>query len=402
MKLVGLVTEYNPFHNGHLHHLTESLKATGADHSVAVMSGCFLQRGEIALLDKWTRAEMAVRSGVDLVVELPSLYAVASAETFAKGAILTLKALGCNSYCFGSEDGTLNELETTARALLEASDAFNGHLKSALKSGLSYPSAREEALQKSHGQSYTASSNNILGVEYLKASIQYAPALKPFTIPRIAAAYSETMLTGAISSATAIRHALLKQEGFSSIQATVPPWTYDALLKSAADASLTYQELLYPFIKYQLLTQSPETIARTHEVTEGLENKLTQCALTSSNLESLLQCAKSKRYTRTRLQRALINLLLNRQTDIIQPLLQLESVPYVRVLAFNQKGKAILRWANKQVDAPIMTNPNRFKHWSASATALFLEDVKATRLFRLVQGRPETDEDHRRSPIEVF
>ncbi len=403
MKLTGLITEYNPFHNGHLHHLKESIRITDASHTVAIMSGHFLQRGEIALCDKWSRAEAAVKSGVDLVFELPSVYACASAEHFARGAVMSLTAAGCDAFCFGSETGSLDGLYKTALALSNESPAFKARLKSHLKAGLSYPAAREIALGLPTENAPDYSSNNILGIEYLKAAIQTKSSMTPYTINRLTAAYHETELTGAISSATAIRRKLEQSEvDLSLVEPTVPAPSYDLISALGAEGLLTRQEQGYAFIKYQLLSEKKEELSAYHEFSEGLENRIFQCVLASHSLTELIDMTKTKRYTRTRIQRALMNMLLKRKSSDLTPLLFAEQVPYLRVLAFNQKGREILRTIKKNSTTPLLTNPSRFGQWTDERRRFFDEDVKSTNVYRLVQGSSLTGEDYTRQPIEVI
>lgn len=402
MKLTGLITEYNPFHNGHLHHLKESIKITEATHTVAVMSGHFLQRGEIALFDKWSRASTAVHAGVDLVVELPSVFACSSAEHFAKGALLTLNALGCNSFCFGSEEGTLAPLVSAAEHLTNESAAFKENLQSHLKAGLSYPSARQLALNSESHRDVTFSANNILGVEYLKAILSTKSEVKPYTIQRIVAHYAESQLTGHISSATAIRQSLLNPRfEWGSLKICLPENTWETLQTLSISNALTTQEQAFSLILYQLLSESIEDLSEYHEFSEGLHHRIFDKAKTAKSLEELLNAVKTKRYTRTRIQRGLMNLLLKRKSDSLLPLLKTETAPYLRVLAYNQKGREILRYVKKHSETPLMTNPSRFKAWTPERLQFFDADVKSTNIFRLIQGSHLVGEDYLRKPVEI-
>ena len=191
MNVLGIVTEYNPLHNGHIHHLKESLAVSSADAAVCVMSGNFVQRGEPAIVDKWIRAEIALNSGMDLVIELPAVYALSSAELFAFGAIKILDSLGfVSSICFGSETGVLEPLDAVAEILSNEPEEYKVFLKKFLEKGLSYPAARESALNEFFGADMAevvSSSNNILGIEYLKALKRLNSPIRAFTIRRIGA-----------------------------------------------------------------------------------------------------------------------------------------------------------------------------------------------------------------------
>lgn len=229
MNITGLIVEYNPFHNGHIYHLQKSLEKTNADASIAVMSGNFIQRGEPALFDKFSRAKAAVESGVDLVVELPSIYASQSAELFAKGSVALLNSLGCvNSICFGSEEGNINALYLIASILCLEPQEFKEKLSSYLSEGMLFPTARNKALfdyinspDFSFGDNFNnidlseerlndilSSSNNILGIEYIKQLISLKSEIKPFTIGRIHSEYNSEEISGNINSATAVRKKL--------------------------------------------------------------------------------------------------------------------------------------------------------------------------------------------------
>lgn len=402
MKLTGLITEYNPFHNGHLHHLEESKRVTEATHTVAVMSGHFLQRGEVALFDKWSRAKAAVLSGVDLVVELPSLYACASAEYFARGATLALNALQCDALCFGSEAGEINPIANIALALSQESDDFKTELKGHLKSGLSYPVARERALKSASPNDLPYTANNILGIEYLKALYWSKSSIKPYTIKRICAPYHAAELSGAISSATSIRKAI-HQSGatLADIAHAVPQHTFNVLIDYEQHYLFAKPESVYPYIRYQLLSESSADLSNTHELSVDLVCRLKLALKDASDLNSLILLAKSKHYTYTRIQRALTNLLLKRKTRDVLPRISETEAPYLRILAFNQKGRDIIRQVNKHSPVPFLNNPSRFKAWSKTRKDFFNADVQSTEIFHLVQGHRLSGEDYLRQPVEV-
>ena len=211
MKAVGLVTEYNPFHNGHLYHLNKAMELTGADISVAVMSGDFVQRGEPAVLDKYVRASMALNSGVNLVVELPVNYAVSSAESFASGALKVLNYIKADSIAFGSESGDIERLSKLAHVLCDNEDTLYREISKYTANGISYAAARQKVVEKLTDKDTAAiltSSNNILAVEYLKAIIKNNYAIKPYTIKRQGDSYNDTDIRSEYASATALRENL--------------------------------------------------------------------------------------------------------------------------------------------------------------------------------------------------
>ena len=234
MNITGLITEYNPFHLGHKYHLENSIKDTNCNGTVAIMSGNFIQRGFPALIDKYTRAEIAVKNGVDLVIELPLIYAISSAEGFSTGAIKVLNSLGVvNNIYFGSEHGSIDDLKLIAETLVREDDNFKNNLKKALNSGLPFHSARAKALIDSiptlHNHSILESSNNILGIEYIKSLLRTNSNIKPMTIKRAGANYNDEDVTTSFPSATSIRKALNDNKSLEDIKSSLPIYTYNKL-----------------------------------------------------------------------------------------------------------------------------------------------------------------------------
>lgn len=313
--ILGIVSEYNPFHNGHIRHLELSKQLTKTDFTVAVMSGNFVQRGDTALVDKWTRTEMALKSGIDLVIELPTVYAISSAENFADGAIKILNSLGVVDYLsFGSEIGEISPLNDVASILYKEPKEFSSLITAQLKSGLSYPRAREIALSQFFGTSkkYTEvlnNPNNILGVEYLKSIKKHRSHIKPLTIKRDYSDYNSNTVKNGIASATAIRTMLQNNK---NIHRVVPFQTYELLDeckqngKIITDLSVFEKEILYILRKMTL-----SEIAALPDVSEGLENRIKLAANTVNNLNDLISNIKTKRYTQSRIQRILLYALLN-------------------------------------------------------------------------------------------
>ena len=323
MKIVGLVVEYNPFHNGHLYHLNKSKEVTNATHSIAVMSGNFLQRGEPALFDKYTRAQIAVSNGVDLVVELPSLFACQSAEIFSHGAVTLLNSLNCiDSICFGSEEGDIQILYQIASILTNEPIQFKNILKAYLDEGLLFAVARSKALYdyissnnlldipEEKLNTILNSSNNILGIEYIKSLIRIKSNIKPYTITRIKSEYNSEIISSNICSATAIRKVLKDSFELSAISNVVPYHTLYAIENSIKKAfNPMFDEYYFDIIK-QIIVRDINNLNSYFDVTEGIENKIYKSVFTSNSLDSLQQDIKSKRYTLTRVKRILNNILL--------------------------------------------------------------------------------------------
>lgn len=342
--ILGIVSEYNPFHNGHIHHLEISKQLTKTDFTVAVMSGNFVQRGDTALVDKWTRTEMALKGGIDLVLELPTVYAISSAENFADGAVKILNSLGVVDYLsFGSEVGEISPLNDVASILYKEPKEFSSLISAQLKSGLSYPRAREIALSQFFGtsQKYTDilnNPNNILGVEYLKSIKKHRSHIKPLTIKRDYSDYNSKTVRNGIASATAIRTMI--QNG-KNPHRVVPFETYellDACLENGKvipDLSVFEKEIIY-ILRRMTLSE----IASLPDVSEGLENRIKLAVNSVNNLNDLISNIKTKRYTQSRIQRILLYALLNISQKDINASKRL--TPYIRVLGFNKHGKRII------------------------------------------------------------
>lgn len=380
MKVVGLVTEYNPFHNGHLHHLVASKKASGATHAIAVMSGHFLQRGEPAIMDKWTRAKNAVDAGVDLVIELPTLFSCSSAEYFAYGAVSLLKDLNIvDALCFGSETGSLNEMGVIANLLSAKDPELFSLIDAYLKKGVSYPSARAQALDHLLGHQFDFKPNNILGIEYMKAINLLDSPFEPVTIQRIQADYMSTELKGSIASATGIRKSIHKHAIEKTIR-FVPETTYESIL--SAKTNYIFPEHLGQMLLYKIRSMSEATIRNIHDVSEGLESRIKKAAETAYDYNSLVELILTKRYTKTRIQRILVKILLDISTDMLGQTGAAKPL-YARILAFNTKGQEILSRIRKTSDIPLVTNINRVDISSEAKDMLTL-DIKASNIYNLL------------------
>lgn len=397
MKILGLVTEYNPFHNGHLYHLNKSKEITGATHTIAVMSGNFLQRGEPALVHKWARAEMAVSSGVDLVLELPTIYACSTAELFALGSVSLLNQLNSVDYlCFGSESGNLRLLNDIAHIIVNSPKEYNENIKYFLNQGKSFPISRSLAINKylSKDTKFDAndlleikeilkSPNNILAIEYLKALIKIKSPIIPYTITRVKAGYHSLSIEDSIASATAIREHINNTSDLEAIKNVMPEASFQILEncfnENLGPVSTKDLELaLYSIIR----REDPENLKNFFDVSEGLENKLYSCSLTTDSIEDFYNCVKSKRYTLTRIQRICMHILLN-MTKVQVYNFGFNPPPYARILAFNSKGREILRLCNENSNIPIINKLSLFKPNSPSAKELLNLDIKATNVYTL-------------------
>ena len=397
MNLLGLVVEYNPFHNGHKYHLEKSKELAKATHTMAIMSGSFLQRGEPALLDKYTRAEIAVKNGVDLVVELPTLYSCQSAEIFSHGAIATLNSLNCvNSVCFG-EEGNIEILYTIAEILVKEPKDFKISLKKYLDEGLVFPIARSKSLydyinknnllnlKEDELQKVLNSSNNILGIEYIKSLIKLNSSIKPFTITRVASAYNSKDIESNICSATAIRNSLKNNTNLEIIKNVVPPSTFEEIENKINHNFNPVFDCDFYDILSSTIIRDYQNLNNYFEVNEGIENKIYSNIFTSKNLEELINSTKSKRYTMTKIKRTLNNILLGINKDDVMKVKDLFQIPYIRVLAFNNKGREIIKKIKNSSDIEIITKFSKISHVNDPLfDTLIKYDLKASNMYNMI------------------
>ncbi|MCA0753993.1 nucleotidyltransferase [Paenibacillus sp. N4] len=392
MRTVGLIVEYNPFHNGHLYHLQQSLKITESDAVVAVMSGHFLQRGEPALLDKWSRTRMALAGGCDLVIELPVAYATQAAEWFAFGAVSLLEATGVvDCFCFGTESGELEPLLAAAEAVARETPAFKTMLMQRLQTGISYPSAYSGAVadylavqgNRTAAEFPFAMPNHTLGLHYLLALRRIGGAMQPFTIAREKAQYNqETATDSKIASATSIRKLLLEQRSLEGARPYVPASTYQVLEEQwqAGYCPVSWEPFMSSLL-HAVITRTPGELAALREISEGLEHRILRSLpkLSDISFEELLAELKTKRYTRTKLQRALLAILLGHaKADFTADKLS-AGAEYIRVLGFSEKGKELLRRMRRSAKLPVLLSAAR-----PPAMYRYLElDVKASGVYML-------------------
>lgn len=395
MTAVGLITEYNPFHNGHQHHRQESLKVAGADVAVAVMSGHFLQRGMPAMLDKWVRTEMALAGGVDVVLELPVVWACNSAPHFATGAVAILEACGgVESLCFGSERGELAPLQDCATLLTASATRIARETGQALRNGISYPVARAAAVQGVAGAAdLLATPNNILGISYLQALVDSGSHLRPLTIPRIGAGYHDCLPLGAIASATGIRQLHSRGEDLSPF---IPRAAQSLLQQALLSGNVLDPSLLFPLLMSRL-SDEPAALTGIYQVEDGLAERLCQHARTAHTFAELVDSAKVRHLTVSRIQRILSYILLNLATAEVEE--QLAGGPsYLRLLGATAKGERFLAATRKKRALPLLANLSRssaqlkkFYGEKSSAfhraEALLRLETRATRLYTLLLSK---------------
>jgi len=416
MKAVGLVTEYNPFHNGHLYHLNKAMELTVADISVAVMSGDFVQRGEPAVLDKYTRTSMALNSGVNLVVELPVNYAVSSAESFAAGALKVLDYIKADSIAFGSESGDIERLSKLAHILCDNEDTLYKEISKYTANGISYAAARQKVVEKLTDKDTAAmltSSNNILAVEYLKAIIKNNYAIKPYTVQRQGDSYNDTDIRSEYASATALRENL-KADNISKyipvkaglILSSNTNYIYpdditealftrllDILFASGYDKNVFIENVMqYPDVSKEiagrLYKSAMDMITRT--VPQRSESKDNW----AFSFGSLCEHIKTKEVPLSRIKRALVRITLGLDKKHME---KYANEPYIRVLGFDKKGQEYLSYIRKTVVVPLITKTADYKE-------MLLDDMHAANIYNMiVAGKYGVKElgDFVRGPVRV-
>lgn len=400
MKITGIVTEYNPFHLGHSLHLEGAKKDTEADYIIAIMSGNFVQRGVPAIIDKWTRAKIAVLNGVDLVVELPLIYSLSSAEGFAFGAVNIFdKTNVIDSIYFGSEHGNISELNLLASKLACENDTLKDLLKDNLSKGLPFHQARENALTEIlpniNVKNILSNSNNILAIEYLKAINKLNSKIIPYTIKRQGANYNEGEINTSYPSATSIRNYMKSNNDFNILKTTLPDQSYNTICSLANDKySFVFPEAMFKYLKYKLLTER-DKLSNIIDTNEGLNNKILKEILSSNSFDQLVLNVKSKRYTYTRICRILSSFFIGLENYNVSSLLN-EKPGYIRPLAFNENGAKILKEIKKKDNISIYTKlPKEIKDLSAQL------DVLATKAYSILNSSISPIEDYLRSPILI-
>ncbi len=396
MRAVGIVAEYNPFHKGHEYHLTSARKITNADCVVVVMSGNFVQRGQPAMFSKWQRTRWALQSGADLVLELPTLYAISSAEGFAKGAITILDNLGVvNSFCFGSETNDVDLLNKLAYLFFGEPESYKQMLHSYLVEGNTHARAKMLAANDYFNdgsiQQALSNPNSILGIEYIKAKLSISSKMQPVVIKRQSAGYHQTGLGYKMPSATAIRKQIsLHGTSDKALLPALPTQVFSGIQKLSRNSFMPVSlESLCDMVFFELRKLSAVGISQLGDVSEGLENRIIQGLNKSSNVEELLETAKTKRYPRTRLQRILMYALLG----INKELLQLTRAPnppvYARILGFNSLGQSLLRDIALNNNIDIVSKPANYSPNTEGKQQLFDLDVLASDVYALCQKHPE-------------
>ena len=414
MKVLGIITEYNPFHKGHKYHIEEAKRITGADYVIAVMSGDFVQRGTPAITSKYDRSLMALYNGVDMVFELPVCYATGSAQYFALGAVSLLNGLGIVDYlCFGSECGDIELLKEAAQLLNSPSESFQSLLYSYIKDGISYPAARALAAEQTllsenkdkSSQLLEAISepNNILGIEYINALKQIESTIIPVTIRRHKAHYHDKYInhdndknnskanndySDGISSATAIR-AILENTKISSdlnlVKGSVPKNVYEYFIRKHYTTYPITIEDFAAIIKYKLLSESSRELATYLDLSSDIADRIKNIDMIDLSLEELSQSIKTKNITLTRVNRSLIHVLLNIKKEAFQEYIDDKIIYYARILGMKKEASHLIRKIKKHERLPIITKvSSAYKQLDPLGLQMLNQDIFASHLYNQI------------------
>jgi predicted nucleotidyltransferase len=349
MKIAGIITEYNPMHNGHLYHIEETRRLSNCDVLICVMSGNFTQRGEPAIIDKFTRTRIALQNKVDLVVELPFVFSVQSADMFAYTSVNILNHLGVTDIYFGSESGEIKDLETLADLI--GSEKYNDLVKEYLAEGYSYPTSSDKAVRKLTNSNIYDSPNNILGIQYIRAQRKLNKELNVHTFKRTKAGYYSGHVKGTnIQSATMIRELMLKGEEYKQY---VPKNSFEVLKERKFVSFDSFIDQL----KYMIRSTSAEELSHIFSIKEGLENRILKVHDFDDVNHLVLQII-SRRYTNSKIKRSLVHMLCNTKNELITTF----DVPYLRILGMNKEGQGYLNSIKKDLEIPLITKIGKEKH----------------------------------------
>ncbi|MBU3091612.1 nucleotidyltransferase [Clostridium sp. CM028] len=406
MNISGIIVEYNPLHNGHVYHINKTKELTNCDALICVMSGNFTQRGIPSSIDKWTKTKMALNNGVDLVIELPTIYSVSSADFFSFGAVSLLNSLGVvDNICFGSEHGNINDLYNISNILLQEPIEFKSLLKTYLSKGITYPLARSNALYDYLMNSKLDisdllldnclnSPNNILGIEYCKSLIKLKSSITPYTLKREGASYNSDLLHNEFSSATAIRKFLKENGSLIKLAGHIPSSVLTELQNLySKNYEFTFEDSMFPYIKHKSAT-SKNSLVNLPDVSEGLDNRIISSLQNSLSYSSALANIKSKRYTYTRISRILCQYFIGFDSFDTKKLRSMPC-PYARILGFNSNGKSILKSIKSNSSIPLYTKIPK------KCNDTMQLDTQSTRAYSIINSSISHNSDYLISPIII-
>ncbi len=410
MKVTGIIAEYDPFHNGHSYHIKKAREMTDADAIVVVMSGHFTQRGMPAFFSRDARVRMAVDGGADLVIELPYIYACNSSHEFARGAAGILNGIGCvDALVFGAETDDMDALEKAARAAAGTDDRSSAYIKEEMKNGVSYPEALTRSVEKIYGAQTAAvlrEPNNLLGIEYMKALRELGSGIKPFIVGRRSAAHGESLemlherkQEQRIASGTAVRKAVYAG-GARAAEMLVPDTSFSIISGYERSSGFSFTEYrdkikknMFELLKYKIITSDESELAEVYGVAEGLENRLKSCISGAEDIDGLIDSVKSKRYTRARISRTLMHMLINLRTTDFETL---RETYCARVLGFSPTGGKLLRLMSESSAIPVFSNLSRLDKRSPEAARVLKYDMRASDVYALLYGSGDAPGRERR------
>lgn len=395
MKIIGLITEYNPFHNGHLYHIGQSKKETGAQYCIALMSGSFVQRGAPAIFDKYARAMMALRSGVDLVLEMPVSFSTASAKEFAAYGISLFTALGAvDGISFGTECGAIEPLIKIAALLSSEPEPLSALIKEEVKKGRTYPEARNNAIAsflEPEERALLNSPNNILGVEYCRAAKDLHSGLTLHAIKRQGSGYHNRSVSGAFCSATAIRQALLEGLSPSKLSSLTPFHVWKMFEQDTPvfpnDLSSRLNYRIWQCCQETQTGASPDSMEHIADMTPELASRIRKEAFTSCSFEDRIQSLKSRHITYTRVSRALLHLILNMKSEEIGQFKAAGYAPYARILGFKKDAAPLLTQLKKKSAIPLITKlADAPKQLPPPGLAMLNQEIAAAHLYQTIKA----------------
>jgi len=402
MKVAGIIAEYNPFHNGHKYHINKVRETTGVDYCIVIMGGDFTQRGEPAIIDKYMRAEMALRCGADLVLELPVCFACSSAPGFAESAVSLLDDLGVVDYlAFGSECGDISMLKEASNILAKEPSTYSTALKAGIRSGLSYPSAQAKALidyisqNIAHSSDYSlamsdsqelsmllSSPNNILGIEYCKSLISRGSNILPVVIQRFGSTYSDAFLQEESSSALSIRMALQKKEALKDIEPHVPDVVYSIMEQEYGKTFPIFPNMLSGMLHYKLLSESGTGFTSYLDVSRELSDRIVNALPSYTDFLSFCSLLKTKELTYTRISRSLLHIFLNIRNSDMKYDVQSGLVFYGRILGFREAATPLLSAIKANSRVPLISKlADAGNYLEDAAMHQLQKDIQAAHLY---------------------
>ncbi len=358
MKVAAIICEYNPFHKGHKHHIEFTRKVSDADFIVAIMSGNFVQRGDVAIFPKELRAKAAIAAGADLVLELPALFSMQSAEFFARNAVTIATSLGIVDFLsFGAECDDVEKIMEISTLLVQEPTEFSDILKAEMSSGTTYPAAVTKAVRELLGDKCAeiiSSPNNVLAIEYCKALISAKSSITPIAVKRIGSAHDSDVPKDKFASASLVRSLILSGKSEEGLSFT--PDECRSIFENVGPHSIKVME---KSILAELIKIPSDVLSNISDVSEGLENRIKSAANEASSLDELISAVKTKRYTQSRLRRIILSAYLGITNDDRKL-----SVPYIKILDHNEKGQELIQKAKKVANLPLARNTsqiNKFK-----------------------------------------